>query len=361
LLTFGLLWLVVSFGLRSASTSLNLSGPLRIWVDAIVLPVILFVACERYCLLGADRMRRLAGSLMIAGGVLGAIGIAERIAGFELATLTGGSARFDANIDATRISGPYPAPEPYVLSLAICFAATLYWILTRKPGSRLGWCLLLACLQLTGIALALFRAGWIAAILIALAAFGYRPGQIGRTFAVIGLIAALAFAATTQLESNRTVAARVNNTQNIKGRLATYKEGLEIFGSAPVFGIGVARYTEVAQARPPTEVGGVQAVPWPHSSYVGLLAEQGAVGFFPLLLLSYAVLRFLAALRAVSFRSRDAAVLLGTVTGAALAYLIMSLTLTMLPYEASNTFFAAFLGAACGRLDSLVTEEPETS
>jgi O-antigen ligase len=151
----------------------------------------------------------------------------------------------------------------------------------------------------------------------------------------------------------------VNNTENIKGRLATYKEGLEIFRSTPVFGIGVGRYTEVAQARPPAEVGGVQAVPWPHSSYVGLLAEQGAVGFFPFLLLSYAVLRFLAALRAASSRGKEAAVLLATVTGAALAYLIMSLTLTMLPYEASNTFFAAFLGAACGRLDSLVREEPE--
>jgi O-antigen ligase len=359
LLSFALLWLVVSFGLRSASTSLNLAGPLRIWVDAIVLPTILFVACERYCLLGADRLRRLAGSLMIAGGVLGAIGIAERIAGFELATLTGGSVRFDAAVDATRISGPYPAPEPYVLSLAICLAATLYWMLTSKRGSRLGWPLILSGLQVTAIALALFRAGWIAAILVLFASVAYRPGRYGRTFGLTGLVAVLALAATTQLERNKTVATRVNNTENVKGRLATYKEGLEIFRSAPVFGIGVAAYTDVAEARPPAEVGGAQAVPYPHSSYVGVLAEQGAVGFFPLLLLSYAVWRLLAALRAVSFRNREAAVLLATVTGAVLAYLIMSLTLTMLPYEASNTFFAAFLGAASGRLDSLVREAPE--
>jgi O-antigen ligase len=357
LLSFALLWLVVCYGLRAATTTLSLNGPIKIWVDAILLPAILFVACERYCLLGADRFRRLAASMMIAGGVLGAIGIAERVAGFELATLTGGSARFDAAIDTTRVSGPYPAPEPYVLSLSICFAATLYWLLTRERGSRTFWPFALAGLQVAGIALALFRAGWIAALLVVLASFGYRPGRFGRTFGVSVLVAALALAATTQVEGNKTIAARVNNSDTIGVRLATYKEGFEIFRSAPVFGVGVDQYNSVAQARPHEVVWGVQSANWPHSTYFGLLAEQGAVGFLPLLLLSYAVWRLVTALRAVSFRSREATVLLGTVAGAALAYLIMSLTLTMLPYEPSNTFFAAFIGGACGRLDALWREE----
>ena len=359
LLLFGLLWLVVSFGARSIVTSASIYGPVRTWVDAIVLPAILFIACERYCLVGADRVRRLAASLMIAGGVLGAIGIAERIAGFELATLTGGSVRYDANIDTTRISGPYPAPEPYALSLAICLAATLYWILSRKRGGRYGWALALAGVQMAGIALALFRAGWIAAILVVIAAFGLRPGRFGRTFAVTGLAAIVVLAVTMQLQANKTVATRVDNTDNISGRLATYKKGFEIFRSAPVFGIGVDRYYSVSQIRPPEVVSGVESVDWPHSSYVGLLAEQGAVGFLPLLVLSYAVWRLLGALRAATFRNKEATLLLGATTGAVLAYLIMSLTLTMLPYEASNTFFAAFLGGACGRLDSLVREAPK--
>jgi hypothetical protein len=80
--------------------------------------------------------------------------------------------------------GPYPAPKPYLLSLASCFAATLYWMLTRKRGGRLGWSLILARRQVAGIALALVRAGWTAAILVVLAWFGYRPGRFGRTFAL---------------------------------------------------------------------------------------------------------------------------------------------------------------------------------
>jgi hypothetical protein len=254
LLVFALFLLVSSFGLRALTTSTRIQGPVEVWVDAIVLPAILFVACERYCLPGADRARRLAGSLMIAGGILGAIGIAERIWGFELASLTGGTARFDAAIDTTRISGPYPAPEPYALTLAICLAATLYWLNTRRRGSGYGWGLALIGIQGTAIALALFRAGWLAAILVVIAAFGYRPGRFGRTFAVAGIVGAVALAASTQLQSNSSVSERLNNTQNIKVRLATYKQSIAIFRTAPVFGVGVEQYNAVAANRPPETV-----------------------------------------------------------------------------------------------------------
>jgi O-antigen ligase len=361
LLFLALLWLLCSYGLRAFATSASITGPARGWLDAIVLPTILFVACERYSLLTAARGRRLAGALMIAGGILGAIGIAEHIFGFELATVTGGSVRFDEVIDQTRVSGPYAAPEPYALSLIICFAATLYWILSRGRGSNYGWGLLFAGLQLAGIGFALFRAGWIAAIVVAVAAFGFRPGKVGRTFAVAGLTAALAVAATGQLQQNKTVATRVNNTENISSRLATYKQGIELFRSAPLFGIGVDRYHTVSETRPVVFVSGVPSVPYPHSSYVGLLAEQGVMGFLPLLLLSFAVWRLVRALRSASFQSREATLLMGTVAGAALGYLIMSLTLTMLPYAPSNLFLAALLGVASGRLDALTEHSTEPS
>jgi hypothetical protein len=39
-------------------------------------------------------------------------------------------------------------------------------------------------------------------------------------------------------------------------------------------------------------------------------------------------------------------------SGAAAGYLIMSLTLTMLPYGPSNAFFAALLGITVGRLNA---------
>jgi O-antigen ligase len=359
-LAFALLWLVVAYGIRAMTTGTEIQGPPAIWVNAIVLPAILFVACERYCLLGSDRARRLTGALMIAGGILGAIGVAQRIWGFELATVTGGAVRFDAGVDETRISGPYPAPEPYALTLLICFAATLFWIQSRERGSRHGWALALAGLEVAGILLTLFRAAWIGAIVILIASFGIRPGRIGRMFAVVSLVGLLAFAVSPQLLQNETIATRTQNTDNINGRLATYEQGFQIFLSAPVFGVGVDKYNEVAEQRPPETVAGVESVTFAHSSYVGLLAEQGLLGFLPLLAVTYGVWMLVHGLRALSSSSREALFLTAGVAGAALAYLVMSLTLTMLPYGPSNAFFAAFLGVAAGRLDALANTHRST-
>jgi O-antigen ligase len=360
-LVVGLLWLVVGYGLRAFATSANLGGPGETWLDAIVLPAILFFACERFCLAGIDRTRRLAGALMVAGGVLAAIGIAERIWGFQLATVRGGNVRFDVAIDLTRISGPYQAPEPYALSLIICFAATLYWIQSRRRGDSFRWALVFAGLQVTAIALVYFRAAWIAAVVVLIAAFGIRPGRFGRLFAVTGIVAALALAATSQLQESKSFSTRANDTTNVYGRLAAYKQSFELFRSAPVFGVGVNRYHDVAFTQPPETVSNIKAPPDPHNSYTQLLAEQGIVGFLPFLLLSYGVWRLVRGLRAASFRSKEALLLTGPVAGAALGYLIMSLTLAMLPYEPSNAFLAVLLGAASARLDTLDTLDTQAT
>jgi O-antigen ligase len=356
-LLVGLLWLVVAYGLRAFATSATIGGPAATWFDAIVLPAILFVACERYCLAGAGRARRLMGALMIAGGVLATIGIAERIFGFQLATIRGGTVRFDAAIDQTRISGPYPFPEPYALSLIICFAATLYWIQSRRRGDSYRWALVLAVLQVTAIAFVYFRAAWIAAVVVVIAAFGIRPGRFGRMFAVTGIVAALVLAATSELQQNKSFSTRASNTTNVYGRLAAYKQSLDLFESAPFFGVGVNRYHEVAFTRPPVTVSNVKAPPDPHDSYAQVLAEQGIVGLLPLLLLSYGVWRLVSGLRAASFWSKEALLLTGPLAGAALGYLIMSLTLAMLPYEPSNAFLAVMLGAASARLDTLARRD----
>jgi O-antigen ligase len=171
---------------------------------------------------------------------------------------------------------------------------------------------------------------------------------------VASLVAAVGLTVGAQLEHSKGLAARASNTENIYGRLATYEQGIQIFRSAPIVGIGVDRYHDVSEQRDPVRVSGVESITYPHNSYIGLLAEQGLVGFLPLLVVTYAVWNLVRTFRAMS-RQHEDIVLGATLTGAVMGYLIMSLTLTMLPYEPSNTFLAAFLGAASARLDLLRT------
>ncbi|MBA3736321.1 MAG: O-antigen ligase family protein [Actinobacteria bacterium] len=344
---FGVFFL--AFGIRAIAMSTSISGPIQTWVDSVVLPSIVFVAVSRYATT-RERTQRFALSLMIAGGLLGAIGLAERIAGFELASLSNGQRRYDEVIGATRISGPYSVPETYALSLVICFAATLYWLQSRGRGPYI-WGILIAALEVSGIVFSFFRAAWIAALLVVIGSFGIRPSRFGRTLVIAGVVGSLVFAGTTQLEQhNKAFEARTNNTDNIYGRLATYEQGIQLFKSAPLTGIGIDQYNAVVTDRAPVVFHKVKSVTFPHSSFIAVLAEQGLFGFVPLIFLSCGIWLVLRRIRAVASTSEEG-VLAGSIAGAAAGYLIMSLTLTMLPYEPSNAFFAAFLGMTVGRLD----------
>jgi hypothetical protein len=340
---------IAAFGIRAIATSTDLSGPIRTWIDSIVVPTILFVAVSRYATT-RERTQRFALSLMIAGGLLGAIGLAERIVGFELASLSGGERRYDDVIGATRISGPYSVPETYALSLIICLAATLYWLQSRGRGPYI-WGILIVALEISGIAFSYFRAAWIGALLVAIGSLGIRPRRFGRTVAVAVGIGSLAFVGTTQLEQhNKAFEARAKNTDNIYGRLATYDQGIQLFKGAPLAGVGIDQYSTVVLKHGPVVFHKVRSVTTPHSSFIAVLAEQGLFGFVPLILLGGGIWLVLRRLRAVASTSEEG-VLAGSMAGAAAGYLIMSLTLTMLPYEPSNAFFAAFLGLTVGRLD----------
>lgn len=350
-MTTALFGFVAAFGIRALATSTSLSGPLQTWIDSILLPSIIFVAASRYSVT-RERTQRLACSLMIAGGLLGAIGLAERFLGFELASLSGGQRRYDDVVGTTRVSGVYAVPETYALSLIICLAATLYWLQSRRRGPYF-WGVLIAALEVGGIAFTYFRAAWIGALLVLIGSFGIRPRRFGRLFAVTALIGAIALAGTTQLEHHsRTFAERTTNTDNIYGRLATYDQGIHLFKSAPIIGVGVDQYSAVVKDQPRVVFHRVQSVGFPHSSFIAVLAEQGLVGFVPLLLLAGAIWLVVRKIRAAATTDEEG-VLAGSIAGAVGGYLIMSLTLTMLPYEPSNAFFAALLGLAVGRLDVL--------
>ncbi len=355
-MSWALIALTLVLGVRAIVTPASSLFPVRVWFDSLVIPLILFGLVRRAVGNDGRLTERMAFSVMMAGLLLAVIGIAERLVGFELATATGSQVRFDQAIGQVRISGPYPAPETYGLTLIICLAASLYWLLCRKRDGLVRMAGLgIIGLEVIAIFFTYFRVGWISALLVILAAIGLRPRRYGRAIATVLVSALVVIPVFIQLATISSVSTRVQNTDNIYTRLATYQEGWTIFRSAPLFGVGSQAYTDHALALPKRYVHGAAAEPYPHSSLFEVMAEDGIVG---LAALAFGFLGVWGLVRAMNRTARNKAdeVLAAIVAGAGISYLIYSLSLTMLPYSPSNEMFAILLGMAAGRLDFLASQ-----
>jgi O-antigen ligase len=351
MLCLGLLVAVV--GARAILTPDPTFYPARVWFNALALPLILFAVTRRAVAGGERRDEHAALALAVAGTLLSLIGVAERLLGFELASLSGATARFDTAIEGVRISGPYEAPEPYGLALVICLAATLFWLLRRRPvGIARTITFAIVALHLVAIFFTFFRVGWISAVIVVVTALGLRPRRYARllgTLVIAGVVCAFLL---SQLEHSAAVSNRVGNTENIATRLATYQQGWQIFLDHRLFGVGVTRYHAVAAGLPKRSIDFSVSEPYPHSSFIEVMAEAGVIGLIALLAAFASAAGIIRALGRASHRSSDReALLAAALTGAALAYLLYSASLTMLPYSPPNEFMAMLLGIGAGRLD----------
>jgi O-antigen ligase len=339
-----------------STTATGAVGPIEIWIDAILLPSVLFVVTARL-VTTVEQVRRLATAVVAGGVVISAIAITEALFGFELATRVGSAPRLDTITGVTRVSGPYPVPEVLGLVLLICLAMTLYWMQTKGRA----WYLVggaAALVQLIAIGLTFFRAAWIGAILIVIAAFAIRPSRVGRLVTAATVASIAFFFAFSFLEQVPVFVSRVTSdaaVANVYARVAIDIQSLELFAQAPLTGVGANQYTAAASGHLAPIWAGVQAIPFAHNSYLGLLAEQGVVGFLPFVAVTVLALR---AIREVGRLGavRDDILIGACAAGAGLAYLVMSLTLTMLPYGSSNAFLALLLGVVCGRLNAKASE-----
>lgn len=351
-----LLLLSLAYVVRGLYTAGGALSALEIAIDAILLPSFLFVWAAW---IGREEggVRRVLPWFVVAGTTLGALGIAETIGGFQLASLAGGVPRIDPLINAVRISGPYAVPEVYALVLVSCLAATLLWIRLKGRSAYVVGGLVVA-LQSAALYLTYFRAAWIAGLIVVVGCLAIRPHRGAQTAMALGLTLAVGYVAFVELrQTSTTFATRVNDTQNISGRLAGYQQGFELWRDSPVFGVGVGQYAKKVVNVPAVAVSGVEGVTDPHSSFMQVLVEQGVVGL-TVFLSALATVALLIRGLARRARSLPDDMLVNTLRAAALGYLVMSLGLAMIPYGPSNAFIAVLLGLGAGRLDTLRSGEP---
>jgi O-antigen ligase len=319
----------------------------RIWAESLLVPLILFAVVRRTVAVKAKSTEQILLALLIAGLLLAIAGLLEKLTGIQLNTV-----RFDDGIGTIRLAGPYDAPEPYGLALVLCLAATLCWLQMRPRtrSARLAVFVVVA-LCLTAIFFTFFRVAWLSAVIVIVTSLALRPQSFAksvRKMAVAGLIIGLA---SVQLDKVSTVSSRVDNTQTVSTRFGAWQQGLEIFKKSPVFGVGANQYTVVAsQLEYITVNNHTLLVPYPHSSFVLLLAEDGVIGCAAFLFVCWRVIGLLRTLKRRASTETDG-VLVGTLIGVAIAYLAFSLTLEMLPFGPSNQIFAVLLGVGAGTLD----------
>lgn len=357
----GLVWLVAAVGIRALLTSGN--GPqlnvYSTWFDAFVIPCVLFAATRR-ATTSVSRLDAIAKSLVVAGVLLSLIGIAEFIGGFSLATYSGGTPIAELGGAAVRSAGPFSFPEMQATALLICFAATFYLVQVRGPTAY-SWGALALTLEVAGIGTTLFRAAWIGAIIVIVICLGLRPRRFARLVGITALMTAFVVAALGPLENNAVIKERVTNSRNIYGRFAAYIQGREIFEQHSVFGVGVNQFAEAQKKLPHPIVAGVSSVETAHDSYIDIAGEDGLWGLIPLLFVTAAVWRLLRWYRR-SAADRADILFAAAAVAAALAYLLMSLTLTIVGEEIPNAFLAVILGAAAGRVDGILQgSEPQQS
>jgi len=350
LLGRGGLAFVLLFGVRAASSGSQIQSSVVTWLDAILLPLALFLVVRQLAVTKANRLR-MAGAMAWGGTLVAALGVTERLFGYELASLTGGVPRTDSGLPGVvRVSGPYNVPEVYSLILVSTLAATLYWWQSsRRQG---GLVTIAVALQVVGLANSLFRVSWISGLLVLVVALGFRPRRLGRAVAAVVGTALLGVFALLPLESSSVFTERVGNTSNVSGRFATYLQAVDIFKTSPTVGVGIGNYNAVASQRDGVYIGGVRSLDFAHSSFLDVLAEQGVVGFLPLLAVAIG-LALLARQLWRTGQSEEQKILAATVLAALIGYFTFSLTLTMITYGDSNAYFAALVGIGAGALTEI--------
>jgi O-antigen ligase len=347
----GLVLLACVYGARLLLHPYGSLTETRYWLDAMVLPIVVYSVTRRVVCQEGDH--RVVGALVIAGVILSLISVAELVIGFSLARFSGGSAVFDALAGVQRVSGPYASNASAATAALVCLAAAVYWTRQRSGDAKLTGLIAVAIIAAGSLA-SFHRAAGLAVVAILILATV--PGARDRssryiTVAMIGVAGALAFYAVSNAVAHSTFyQGRIASTTNVRGRFASWDQSVAIFKQSPLIGVGVGQAPVVQQEQGLFTFGGQQAAVTIHSSFLTALAENGVLGEAAFLFFCFTVVGLLVALR----RHTTLHVLYGAVLAGCIAFLIMSLTLTMLLEAPAILMFAVLLGVGAGRLDGAV-------
>lgn len=279
----------------SAARGQHFDSGLGTATDVTILPVFLFVQIWRTGL-----VERVSSSLGWAASFVLAFEVYAAITEFVTKqyffTYPGRESvlaygYFGSQAVGVRATGTFRYPEELALVCGLLGLFLLrYWRERQRPLLGLG-CVVLA---LTAGALSGLRGILIPLVLLMTWSYLRQGRHFFRRFA--GMSAAL-FAILLVADRvfnplhNPVIQERLNDSNNVYARIAAFKSAIAIFLDHPVIGVGYGEFTRVAlDPQYYAQFRGVSFVPYPHNTFLSMLAEGGLLGLALYLWLWIAIL-----------------------------------------------------------------------
>ena len=269
---FVLLWLVAILLSNVSKGNFDAAGTITFeYIKKCIIALTFWLALR-----SIGNIRSLTLLMVILGGALGYQGIYQKAHGFGWA---GQPLYWDNRIcwiglwdGANVLSLVFVTAVPFAFEIIL---GKWNWILKAIALGSLG-------LMLTGLVLAASRGGWVALAVTTLIYFSRRVGKRGLIVGVI-LLAGCAVIAPSRLSRNDE-----RDSSSTSGRIDMWAEGIEMYKSNPVFGIGKGQfmnYTNMLIA---------------HNAFVQNMGETGTLGLFAWIGLIYLAYKSLRTVRAAS-------------------------------------------------------------
>jgi O-antigen ligase len=273
-----ILMLICACAISIAFASM-LKTPIRVLINSLVIPFIVYLMAKRF---SRDEwfLRSVYHICVINVLLCGALGMAERFTHRDLLIIGTGDEKFAGG----RINGPSGEAEEYGLTMSVMIlvitnvggtlADTRAWVRLRWAAIGLG---ILAVFN------TLTRGIWIALIMGFLAQLALNMRRrVGVVVAIVALFPfALPMSSILLGGDGSSLKGRLQNTETIYARLATFGAALRMFAHRPIIGIGYGTFTEEYESKPDLYVNyfrNVISVNHPHNAYLVTLAETGILG-----------------------------------------------------------------------------------
>ncbi len=187
-------------------------------------------------------------------------------------------------MDPDRMSGTFSNPNPYAYVLLFCIMFLFYYAMNSKEKLIKVLALSLFGVGLVCIFLTFTRACWLAALPVLLGLLFMYPRPI--LLLILGITAVIPFlAGDVVMEQFAFAGERLNSQDTAEDRVILAYAGQQMFYAKPFFGWGYASYDQ-HDWKFMERVGDIAPTEWDikkgrsHNTYITILAEIGAVGFF---------------------------------------------------------------------------------